>query len=409
MVGPVAALLLLVALTPQARADDGAHERPGPPRPIGPTTLVALGEDARLGVLVDGATLVTWAVDDGKKRITARLPKARWTGLHLAPRTDGETERAIVTADGRAALVHLRTGRVIADWTTPFVLGRVVSWAPDGTRVALVGWEVPGLLPGSGLPVLWVDAETGTVVSQLRLPDGVSIRGATAIDQRRIAVGVDKRVVVLGPGPNDAKTMAIDHQGVVGATRDGIVVLKKGALVVIDAASGKTAKEVAKIRAPVDLGGGLGLWTAGRWGVVRTPDAWWAIDFVKARATALSPALLGRGAVVPTAAGIARVGAKTIVLELAAGVPERWLLRVLCTRGTCRAGDGTRVDLVLNEEYSGAFKAGEPSGQGRLRFADGAIYSGPFVKGRPHGDGVLITADGDEKRVRALDGVLSPR
>lgn len=404
MLGRVPALLLALALSHAARADDGAREWPGAPRPIGPSTLVALGEDARLGVLVEGTTLVTWAVDDGRKRTVARLPKARWTGLHLAPRTDGETERAIVTADGRALLVHLRTGRVIADWTTPFVLGRVVSWAPDGTRVALVGWELPGLLPGSGLPVLWVDAETGTVVSQLRLPDGITLRGATAIDGRRVAVGTDKRVVVLGPGPADAKTIAIDHQGVVGATRDGIIVRKKGALVVIDPASGKTAKELVKIRAPVELAGELGAWTAGRWGVVRERDALWAIDFVKGRAIALPPAAHG----VPTSGGLALIGKRTWVLELAAGVPERWLLPALCTRGTCRSGQGTRVDLVRNEEYSGAFKGGEPSGAGRLRYADGAIFSGSFVKGRPHGDGVLITADGDERRVRAVDGVLSP-
>lgn len=389
---------------------------PGTPKPLGATTLVGAGEDGALGVLVQGASLVIWDLETGKRKLAARLPSERWHTLSVAPRTGGESERAVVAADGRIVLVHLRTGRLISDWKVPrtHVDARDIAWSHDGTRVGLIGWELPGLIAETGMPVLWIEAETGAVVSQLRLPEmSEPIQGLTALsDGRSVAIGTPKRVVVLGPGVADARTIGIENQGVVGATRDGIVVIKRGLLVVIDPSSGKTAKELSRVRTPVDLSEqdtGLRMLAGGRWAVASSKGAVMAIDLARGRVITLAAAALGASAfVVPSIDGVTVLGKKVMRLDLGASAPESLMLDKICTRGDCKSGDGVLLDLVTTRQYSGGFRAGEPSGQGILRYEDGAIYTGPFLRGKPHGLGRVLSPAGDEKKVKAVNGELKP-
>jgi len=388
---------------------------PGTPKALGATTLVAAGEDGVLGVLVQGASLVTWDLESGKRKLAARLPAERWHTLSLGPRTSGESERVVVAADDRIVLVHLRTGRLIGDWKVPHMhlAARDIAWSHDGTRVGLIGWELPGLLSQSndvGSPVLWVDAETGTVVSQLRLPEmAEQVQGMTALgDGRSVAIGTPKRVIVLGPGVSDARTIGVENQGVVGATKDGIVVIKRGLLVVIDPASGKTAKELSRVRAPVDLTTELRMLAGGRWAVATSKGAVMAIDIARGRVITFAATALGAGSVVvPSNDGVIVLGRKVLRLDLTSSVPAALMLDKICVRGDCKSGDGVLLDLVTTRQYSGAFRGGEPSGQGILRYEDGAIYTGPFVRGKPHGLGRVLNPAGDERNVKAVNGELS--
>ena len=182
---------------------------PGTPKALSAKTLVDAGEDGILGVLVQGASLLTWELETGKRRLAARLPAEKWHTLSIGPRTAGESERAVIAADRRIVLVHLRTGRLIGDWKVPSSerATRAIAWSADGTRVGLLGWELPGLIADAGTPVLWVDAETGTVVSQLRMPEmAEGLLGMAALaDGRSVALGTPRRIVILGPGPDDAR------------------------------------------------------------------------------------------------------------------------------------------------------------------------------------------------------------
>lgn len=390
---------------------------PAPPRALSGHTLVAAGEDGATGVLVQGAQLVVWDLRTGRRRLASRLPNHRWHTLALAPLTEGESERAIVAAERHVALVHLRTGRLIASWTVPKSShARGIAWSPDGARVALVGWELPGLDPslGDGMPVLWVDAETGTVVSQLRLPEPTTLTGVASLgDGRSLAIGAPQRLIVLGPGPKDARTIALPHDQLVGGAREGLVVLRKGAIVIIDERSGKTATELARVRAPFDLAPGLVLGPGGRWAIGRVAsalptDVVVAIDLVRRRVVALSHDALGKPlALVPSRSGVIALGRRPLALDLTADPPDALLGTRVCLVGDCRRGEGTEVDLRRGRRYTGSFRGGEASGQGVLRYEDGAIYTGPFVRGRPHGEGHLITPDGDERRVHAVEGELT--
>ncbi len=385
---------------------------PGPPKAIGTSTLVDVSEAGDVGVTASGASLVSWDIGSGKKKLAARLPDEKWHTLSVAPDTDGEAERAFVASDRRAVLVHLRTGRLIANWPVGAPRGNVVraaAWSHDGRRLALLGWEVPGLrVTGeTGAPVLWVDAETGTVTSQLRLPDiAEGVHGLTTLNDGRVVLGTPKRLVLLGPGPSDARTMSFENSALVGATRDGIVVIKRGAIVVLDAAA-STAKEVARVRAPMDLTTAT-MRPGGRWVVAVERGAVIAIDLVRAKATLLSAKALKTEVVVPMREGVVAMGKKVARLTLTTSLPTELLLASLCVKGDCKEGDGRFVDLVANRTYSGAFKGGLPSGDGSLTYEDGAIYTGPFVKGRPHGVGRFLTAAGDDKRVQAVEGELRP-
>jgi|GEM_PF-3309484 len=390
---------------------------PGAPKPLSATSLVDAGEDGVLGVSVQGTSLVTWDLETGKRKLAARLPAETWHTLSVAPRTAGESERAVVAAERRIVLVHLRTGRLIGDWKVPPAVAlRDIAWAPDGTRLGLVGWELPGLrteglIADRGTPVLWVDAETGTVVSQLRMPEmAEAINGmASLADGRSVALGTPKRIVVLGPGPNDARTIGIDNEGVVGATREGIVVVKRGLLVVVDPGSGKTAKELSRLRAAIELTAETRLRSGGHWAVATARGAVLAIDLARGRVITLSQALLGPNAVVvPGLNGVIVLGKKVLRLDLTSSAPASLMLKQMCVRGDCRSGEGALQDLVTNRLYTGDFRAGEASGQGILRYEDGAIYTGPFLRGKPHGLGRLLTPVGDERKVRAVNGELLP-
>ncbi len=385
---------------------------PGPPKAIGASGLVDVSEDGNVGVTASGASLVSWDIASGKKKLAARLPDERWHTVSVAPNTDGEAERAFVASDRRAVLVHLRTGRLIANWPVSAPKGNVVraaAWSHDGRRLALLGWEVPGLRATgeTGAPVLWVDAETGTVVSQLRLPDiAEGVHGLTTLDDGRVVLGTPKRLVLLGPGPNDARTMSVENSALVGATRDGIVVVKRGVLVVLDAGS-SSAKEVARVRAPVELTHAR-MRAGGRWVVASEQAAVMAIDLVTLKAHVLSPKALKTEVVAAMRDGVVVLGKKVARLVLTTGVPTELLLASLCVKGDCRDGEGRFVDLAANRTYNGTFKGGVPSGNGSLTYEDGAIYTGPFVKGRPHGVGRFLTAAGDDKRVQAVEGELRP-
>jgi len=414
LAGALAALSLGAEATPLAWL-------PAPPRPLGAHALIAAGEDGASGVLAQGTSLLVWDLRTGRRRLAGRLPNHRWHTLSLAPLTEGESERALVAADRHLVLVHLRTGRLIASWAVPRPShGRGIAWSPDGARVALVGWELPGLDPslGRGVPVLWVDAETGTVVSQLRLPEPIELNGVAALgDGRALAIGTPRRLIVLGPGPRDARTIGVQCDQLVGGAREGLVVLRKGALVIVDERSGQTATELARVRAPFDLASGIAMGPGGRWAIGRfatasPSDVVVAIDLARREVVALSHEALGKPrALVPSRDGAIALGAarhrRSLELDLTIGAPEALRAGRVCVVGDCRRGEGTEVDLVRGRRYTGSFRGGEPSGQGVLRYEDGAIYTGPFVRGRAHGAGSLITPSGDERRVRAVEGELT--
>jgi hypothetical protein len=272
-----------------------------------------------------------------------------------------------------------------------------------------VGFELPGLIADAGYPVVWVDAETGTVVSQLRLLDAPELSGVAALPEGSLALGTPRRLILLGPGPSDARTIGLEHDGLVGSAREGLVVARRGQLVIVDPRSGSTATELRRVRGPFELGRDLDLQPSGRWAVGRAHGAVLAVDLAGGRVLTLSHAALGAPrAVVPTRYGLVAAGRSVLSLDLGLGPPEALLERRLCLRGTCRSGEGALVDPVSGRHYSGGFKAGEPSGQGVLRYEDGTIYSGPFVKGRPHGEGRILTPEGDERRVHAEGGALTP-
>lgn len=392
---------------------------PGPPRAIGGRTLVDIGEDGRLGVLVDGVELVTWDLESGKRKLTAKLPRERWHALVVAPRTDGEAERALILASRRVVLVHLRTGRLIADWPVAMapaapdgVLARTVAWSQRGERVALAGWELPDLaLAGDGTPVVWVDAETGTVVSRLRLPDKAALQGIGALADGALALGTLRRIIVLGPGPSDARTIGVASHGLVGVTRDGIVVVDKAGRVAVVAPGAEADPRVVRsVGAPAALApGDVAMGAGGRFAVARVRGAVFGIDLASGVVSTLSELALGRpAAALPSLGGLTIVGRRVLRLDLTSPPAASLLLDRLCVRGDCERGEGTLVELARGRRYTGSFRGGRPEGQGSLTYEDGAIFTGPFVRGEPHGAGTLITPAGDERRVLAVEGELSP-
>lgn len=394
-------LLVLAAL------GAGPESLPGPPRGVPREALLAIGEDGRDGVAL-GRELWVWDLGTGKKRISAKLPAEKWQSISLAPRTDGEVERALLVAPRRLLVVHLRTGRAIADWRVSGDGQRFAFWSPDGRKIGLVGWDLPALRTpprrADEIPVLIIDAEVGSVVSELRLPVAATLSGATFLrDSRTIVVGVGSRLVVLGPGPSDARTIAIEHERVIGATRDAIVVQRRGTFVLVDPASGARASNQGVVRAPVELSGEARMLPGGRWVYVAGREAVFACDLGRREVTPLDIATLG-GEVFPSTDGFVVVGKKVTRVDSTGGLPEAWRALRLCSRGTCLSGDGAMVDLVHNRVYSGDFKRGEPEGQGMLRYEDGSVYVGTFARGKPHGPGRLISASGSERQVRAVEG-----
>lgn len=395
---------LLIAL---AALGAGPESLPGPPRGVSREALIAIGEDGRDAVAV-GRDLLVWDLTTGKKRISAKLPAEKWQSVALAPHTDGEVERALLVATRRLMIVHLRTGRAIAEWRVTTDAQRYAFWSPDGRKVGLVGWDIPALRTTprgrDEVPVLIIDAEVGSVISELRLPVAATLTGATFLrDSRTIVVGVGARLVVLGPGPNDARTIAIDHERVIGATRDAIVVQRRGTFVLVDPASGARASNQGIVRAPVELTGEARMLPGGRWVYVAGSDAVFACDLGRREVTVLDATALA-GDAFPTTDGFVVVGKKVARVDSTGGLPDAWKARRLCSRGTCQSGDGAMVDLVDNRVYSGDFKRGEPDGQGMLRYEDGSVYVGAFARGKPHGPGRLITPSGSERQVRAVEG-----
>lgn len=386
-----------------------------PPPPVRPTpsTLVSASEDGGLGVLVQGHRILTWDLVTGRRKLTRRLPRARWRRLLVAPRTDGEAERALVLADGRVTLVHLGSGRHIGDWRVP-VADRDAplppsAWAVDGGRVALAGWELPGLIPGQTTPVVWIDAETGAVVSELRLPERTPMLGMAALPDGSAVIATDRHLVLLGPGPRDARTISLECDALIGAGRAGIAVLAKGAVALVDPDSSTKAHLFGRIRAPLALEAAEML-PGGRWAVARSRGAVTAIDLATRTVHTLSDSALGSPvAVLPSLHGLTVIGKRRgLRLNLTAGPPAGLALTELCVSGDCDRGQGEWIDLVSKRRYRGAFRGGRPAGQGVMHFEDGTIYHGPFVKGRPHGRGRVITAEGDEREVTAEQGEITP-
>ena len=246
------ALLLGVftpSCAPSAHAEDGAPRGevawyPKLGRVNEPMPLVGVGDDLRNLYRVAGRTLHIAPLEGGKTRRVA-LPSGRWTSLHLAPPTDGEVERAVLVArdgmKGRVALVHLRTGRVIGDWSGPVQvpLGdgeSSIHWAPDGLRFFAVGWplEGPGV-PGE-LALRQVESSLGSIVARIDVGDLLPVaRAALMADGRTVALMTERRLVFLGPGPIDARTAAVPSGSrLLGASSDGLVLLRHDRILVVD-------------------------------------------------------------------------------------------------------------------------------------------------------------------------------
>jgi hypothetical protein len=273
----LAALLLLSSLASPARAADpfgsALDWRPGPPRWTEPLTLLELGQDGRAIFRVRGARLEGFSLTAARSPTPLTLPRAAWTSVHLSPPTDGEVERVVLVARGkgeapsRLVLIHLRTGRVMGDWTdrvmVPLGEGHAgdsarappvettVHWAPDGRRFVAVGWTlgVPAL-PGE-LPIRWVESTLGSVVSRIDVPDLGSFGGVTRAvvlgDGRTLVLGTPSRLVVLGPGPIDARTIAPpSHSELIGLVNEGLVVHRRDRLLLIDPQSKSRADVLAE-------------------------------------------------------------------------------------------------------------------------------------------------------------------
>ncbi len=301
--------LFLASLVSPTRAADpfGAalDWRPGPPRWTEPLTLIELGQDGRTIFRLRGPRLEGFSLTAARSPKPLTLPRAAWTSVHLSPPTDGEVERMVLVARGkgqapsRLVLIHLRTGRVMSDWTdyvmvpvgeshagdsaraTP--VETTVHWAPDGRRFVAVGWTlgVPAL-PGE-LPIRWVESTLGSVVSRIDVPDLGSFGGVTRAvvlgDGRTLVLGTPSRLVVLGPGPIDARTIAPpSHSELIGLVNEGLVVHRRDRLLLIDPQSKSRADVLAEFMWDGEGGetGGLSrrasLVPSGRFGLVAPAD-----------------------------------------------------------------------------------------------------------------------------------------
>lgn len=248
---PLLALLSVCAALASART---ARAEGGPPgeltwypklgRVSEPVALVGVGDDLRNLYRVAGKTLHIAPLDGGRARRVA-LPSARWTSLHLAPPTDGEVERCVLVArdgsKGRVALIHLRTGRVIGDWSGPaqVPLGdgeSSIHWAPDGLRFFAIGWPLDGPGVQGELALRQVESSLGSIVAKIDVADLLPVtRAALMADGRTVALMTERRLVFLGPGPIDARTAGVPSGSrLMGASSDGLVLLRHERLLIVD-------------------------------------------------------------------------------------------------------------------------------------------------------------------------------
>lgn len=248
---PLFALLSLcaaVASAMPARAEGGAGAEltwyPKLGRVSEPVPLVGVGDDLRNLYRVAGRTLHIAPLDGGRARRVS-LPSARWTSLHLAPPTDGEVERCVLVArdgaKGRVALIHLRTGRIIGDWSGPaqVPLGEgesSIHWAPDGQRFFAVGWPLEGPGVHGELALRQVESSLGSIVAKIDVADLLPVtRAALMADGRTVALMTERRLVFLGPGPIDARTAGVPSGSrLIGASADGLVLVRHDRLLVVD-------------------------------------------------------------------------------------------------------------------------------------------------------------------------------
>ena len=284
----LAALLLMSSFASPALADpfgSALDWRPGPPRWTEPLTLIELGQDGRTLMRVRGARLEGFSLTASRSPKPLTLPRASWTSVHLSPPTDGEVERAVLVARGkgqapsRLVLIHLRTGRVMSDWTeritVPLGEGHAgdstratpvettVHWAPDGRRFVAVGWTLGQPALAGELPIRWVESTLGSVVSRIDVPDLGSFGGVTRSvvlgDGRTLVLGTPSRLVVLGPGPIDARTIALpSHSELIGLVNEGLVVHRRDRLLLIDPNGGPQSKSRADVLAELVWDGGGG-------------------------------------------------------------------------------------------------------------------------------------------------------
>lgn len=318
MRGGASVLLLVAGLALALLAFEGRHALASPlygdalrwlsgPTVGEPLALIGLGADGRSLVRVRGGRLESVPLAGQKAARPITLPRAAWTSLHLAPVTDGEVERALLVARARPGqpsrllLVHLRTGRVIADWKDEVALGRdhdhdhepTILWAPDGRRFATIGWSLGHGAAPDELAVRWVDAGLGAVLARVEVPgllaspsqgaagkgealqltSGAAARAAVLGDGRSLVLEVGPRLVVLGPGPIDARTIAPPSGSrLLGRVEAGLVLWRRERLLLVDPDSGSRAEILAEINVDGGFGTRAQLVVGQRFGLVSSAD-----------------------------------------------------------------------------------------------------------------------------------------
>lgn len=247
-----------------------------------PLPLIGVGEDFRAVYQLSGRTLSIHPLESGKVRRLV-VPRARWTSLHLSPPTDGEIERAALVAregadKGRLVLVHLRTGRIIGDWSSSVQLPvtpqeSTIHWSPDGQRLIAVGWPLDGPSVFGELAVRQVESSLGAIVGRTDVGDIVPVDSAFLLgDGRTLALLAGPRVVLLGPGPIDARTMAVPSGSrLVGATADGLLMWRHDRLLVVEPGERGKAKVLFELTAE-GLTGEVESNPRGRFALAKTTD-----------------------------------------------------------------------------------------------------------------------------------------
>jgi len=224
---------------------------------------VDVSGDARFGLFAGARELVVWELATGQRRHRARLTQAAWE-LHPSP--NGETTALV--APGRLAEVQLLTGRVVVDRPAPITNAGAheIAWAPDGGELVLVGFELAELVPGEGTPIVYWEPKLGYVARQIRLPGLVATRGAVVLrDGAGVVIGTPRDLIYLGRSLIDVRSTR--HAGtadarVVGVVADGVVVVQRGRLEVLEP---KTATVVRTLEVPIADGERIVSHPAARW------------------------------------------------------------------------------------------------------------------------------------------------